>query len=90
MSSFLLFPHFLLHGSAFLSHSLRGGGTIKECMLSGKGVCCEGLCKVNVTSELHVPKCVPLYCTFNGSQKGSCDKVQVLEIVSFLNFGDKM
>lgn len=50
----------------------------------------EGFCKVNVTTELYVPKCLILYYTFNGSQKGRCNKVQVVETVLFLNSSNKI
>lgn len=51
----------------------------EEHIFNGEGKPCEIFCKVTVTTELYVTKCVTLYCTLNGSQKGSCDKVQVLE-----------
>lgn len=57
----------------------------KECMCN-----VEGFCKVNVTTELYVPKCLILYYTLNGSQKGRCNKVQVVEAVLFLNSSNKI
>lgn len=59
-------------------------------MCNVEGAPCEGFCKVNVTTELYVPKYLILYYAFNGSQKGRCDKVQVVETVLFLNSSNKI